>query len=455
MAGRSRGVALEEAFEQLLSGIEEFQGTLTPAKRKPQADLPSLRPPVLRAPKTVAAKKPVQCEVQCSKEDSPVTVSPDLQAGWLLGEDQRFSPVLPQERSPRFPTAPVHYPCIRQLSPEEHQQFLSRLRLYRQSLSQYTPQERLKSMRQRSTQVSTRLSISKAARTEIEHVRKRHFEAEMEVKQRRFRWRQFPAEICAGKRLWAGLALALSLVERWTRKAQGRRVRTTQELHIRSQRTLMLFLVTARICGKALLKAKKMRFCRLLQRLRPLRPYIRHWKANRRGKFIELVTDFLENSISRDVIYRLVTVWKQRVPSTQIITIQRGVKDWQSTKEAQKTLLLLQWERWEDQFPKGLGVKQAPKRVKELLLSDILKRKGMEHVKNIEKWQETCRNLQKARKKAVKADPLAEFPVLKLPPRPRFLLFLSPDELQTAQKAAEKKKSRWDRMAKPVRRKGY
>jgi len=309
MAGSSRGAAL---FEQLLSGIELFQGTVTPAKRRQQADLPALRSPVFRAPRSVPART-VQGEEQHSKEDSQVSVSPELQPGWLLGENQRFSPVIPPEQSPRFPSALVHYPCIRQLSPEEHQHLLSGLRLYRQSLSQYSPQERLKSLQQRSTQVSTRISINKAARTEIEHARKRHFQAEMEVKQRRFRWRQFPKEICAGKRLWAGLAVALGVVECWTRKSQARRVGDRQELHIRSQRTLMLFLATARLCGKALRKTKEMRFSRLLKGLRPLRPYICRWKANRRHKSLELVTDFLENSISRDVIYRLVTVWKQRV----------------------------------------------------------------------------------------------------------------------------------------------
>ena len=116
--------------------------------------------------------------------------------------------------------------------------------------------------------------------------------------------------------------------------------------------------------------------------------------------------------------------------------------------------MVLQWERWEGQFGKNLGAKETPTRVKELILTDIRRRKVKEHVANVENWQEMCRNLRKARKKALKEDPLAELPPVKWPVGPRFRLFLSPDELQTAQKVAEKKKSRWDRMAKP-RRKGY
>lgn len=318
---RKRGSALDEAFEQLLCGIEEFQGTITPVKRKQKVEIPSipaLRPPMLRVPRPLPVKKEEtrQTEDRSSRENSQIAASPDpLQPGWLLGEDMRFSPVIPVGRSPRFPSPPVYHPCVRQLSPEDHQQLLHGLRLYRQSLSQYTPQERLKSLRLRFTQASTRLSISKAAHIEIENARKRRFEADMEIKLRRFRWRQCPEEVTKGKKMWVGVAIALGVVEQWRRKGGQRRVSASQELHIRSQRTLMLFLAASRICGKTLRKAKQMRYSRLFKSLQPLKPYIRRWKSTRRHRFVELITDFLENSISRDVIYRLVTVWKQRVLS--------------------------------------------------------------------------------------------------------------------------------------------
>lgn len=289
---------------------------MTPVKRKQKVEIPSipaLRPPILRVPRPIPAKREEtrQVENHSSRESSQIVVSPDpLQPSWLLGESMRFSPIIPVEKSSHFPSPPVHHPCIRQLSPEDH---LHSLRLYHQSLSQYTPQERLKSIHLRSIQASTRLSISKAAHVEIENARKRRFEADMEIKLRRFQWRQYPEEVTKGKKMWVGVAIVLGVVEQWRRKGVHRKVRIRQELHIRSQRTLMLFLAASRICGKTLRKAKQMRFSRLFRSLQPLKPYIRRWKSTRRRKFIEIITDFLENSISRDVIYRIVTVWKQRV----------------------------------------------------------------------------------------------------------------------------------------------
>lgn len=117
-------------------------------------------------------------------------------------------------------------------------------------------------------------------------------------------------------------------------------------------------------------------------------------------------------------------------------------------------LLVQQWERWEEQLNRDFVSKDPPKRVKELIVAETLKRKVKKHMEDVENWQESCRLMRKARKKAINKDPLAEFPPLKLPKRPRFRLLLTSEELQIAHQTAEKKKSRWDRMAKPVQRKG-
>lgn len=116
--------------------------------------------------------------------------------------------------------------------------------------------------------------------------------------------------------------------------------------------------------------------------------------------------------------------------------------------------MVQQWERWELQLERDFSTKNPPKRVKEVIIAEIIKRKVKKHVEDIENWLESCRLVRKARAKALKQDPLGEFPPIKLPKRPKFQLLLTSEELQIAHQTAEKRKSRWDRMAKPVRRKG-
>ena len=148
----------------------------------------------------------------------------------------------------------------------------------------------------------------------------------------------------------------------------------------------------------------------------------------------------------------------------QIIAVQRGIKAWLRVRQAQKEFLLVQWERLEALGNGGKGTKAAgfvmkelrsesvvPQRIKEIMLWENLKGRTKDYANRVEDWLNSCELLKTDRISLLKDDPLAQPPPILFPPKPRFRLPLSMEALKGLVLAAEKKKSRWDRLSKETK----
>ena len=89
-----------------------------------------------------------------------------------------------------------------------------------------------------------------------------------------------------------------------------------------------------------------------------------------------------------------------------------------------------------------------PKHVKEALLSVHLKEKVSDYLTQREEWQHQCNVIQAEHKMQLEEDLLAEVSGPELPPKPKFVIWLSHSELEMLIQRAEKKKSRWERISK-------
>lgn len=199
--------------------------------------------------------------------------------------------------------------------------------------------------------------------------------------------------------------------------------------------------------GKIAATVKKRRAARAFKELQRLLPFVRRWKVRWLQARRERVTQFIEDSLCQDVIYKLIVAWKSK-----IVSAQRLIRRWLQRRRAQKTLQLLSWNRTE----RGFKPKQSeipPLAVKMLLISDLLRCKMKEYVRLVSQWKAECEEITavytQKRLETLFEDQIS---VLRLPPKPRFPALFSRDEVLGLMVQADKKKSRWSRLAKDSRR---
>jgi hypothetical protein len=90
----------------------------------------------------------------------------------------------------------------------------------------------------------------------------------------------------------------------------------------------------------------------------------------------------------------------------------------------------------------------VPETVKYILAGELLKEKVRLFIGRLQEWQSLCNEMKLEHKMRQDEDPLVQLPELKYPAAPRFSVNLSEAEIQELQRTAEKKRTRWERMAK-------
>ena len=217
---------------------------------------------------------------------------------------------------------------------------------------------------------------------------------------------------------------------------------------MRSQAILKFLLVMAISVGKITAKVRKRRTEKALKELQKLAPLVQRWKDRWLKSRRERVAQFIEDSLCQDVIYKLIVTWKSRV-----VSIQRLVRRWLQRRRAQKTLQLLMWNRVERAFRTTKPTEVPPLAVKMMLISDLLREKMKDYVALVRQWQANCQQIAEIyAQKRLETLLEEQISVLRLPPKPHFPVLISREEVLVLMVQADKKKSRWSRLAKGFRR---
>lgn len=217
---------------------------------------------------------------------------------------------------------------------------------------------------------------------------------------------------------------------------------------MRSQAILKFLLVMAISVGKIAAKVRKRRTERAFKELQRLVPFVQRWKDRWLKSRRERVVQFIEDSLCQDVIYKLIVTWKSRV-----VSIQRLIKRWLQRRKAQKTLQLLMWNRVERALRTTKQTEVPPLAVKLMLISDLLKEKLKDYVALVRQWQANCERIAEIyAQKRLETLLEEQISVLRLPSKPHFPVLISREEVLVLMVQADKKKSRWSRLAKGYRR---
>ena len=351
----------------------------------------------------------------------------------------RLSPLLPRESPPRFPPITVreklaaYKPSIRALSPDEILQVSQRIRSNISKARTYTPTARAAAAKAQALKEVTRSALIRTARNELHVQKQRRREEELQGKTRRFEWRRNAEEVAKGKVMWVGGIAALGVLGRWRRKMDTRKA-----LHCRSKGLLLWLLGLARTCGKFCRSVKLKREKRAFKTLERLRPYLKRCRAALKLRKAEIIAKIIENHLSREVLTRLIVLWKAKVRSRQVGRLQSAIRTFVAVRAAQRLLLQLQWERLE---AAGAISKQVPPHVRDAIIRENVKNRARKYAQALKRWT-LNREIHQSETKTYATLGLLPRSLKPLPPKPRFRPVWSPEDLQALIAATERRPRR-------------
>ena len=348
---------------------------------------------------------------------------------------QSFSPV------PRFPTLEEglrmlpHSPA----TPQGKHEVAVRIHKHISAIDDFKPYNFRLKLQEKAIKEDFRANVSRLARKEIEEsTRKRHSEY-LQEKLRRHEWRLRAEEISDCKRRWTALMFYISSLHYWSQKQAWR-----SGLHQRSQGVLKFLLLIAISVGKIAYKLRQKRYKRALVKLRKLAPIMSRWMSHHKAKMRESIAETVERSLSMAVFYQIIANWKRR-----IVLIQRCVKNWLQRRRTHKQFILSRWTLLEPLLKRPEAV---PDIVKLHFLNSFLKSRLQAHLFELENWRARCETVEEAYQKLLYESLDDPPPPPKLPLKPYFSILLTLEDVAELVAAAEKKKYRWQRIAKENKR---
>lgn len=319
----SRKKVLDQTYEALVTEISQFEHSFNSSKSllrgktfietTPYLDVqPAYVRRSLRRPK-LRADSPNEVSLL---HRLPLIAPSRLGPGSYQAETTRTALVASFEKAPRFPVTfqeriATYRPHVRQLSSGERKEVALRIQTNIAAIKRYTPDERLKTLREKAAMEETRLSLTRSFRTELASLTHRKREEDLQTKLRRFQWRMNPAAISKGKRKWVGLFCGFSAMSKWQSRFISRKI-----LHLRSEKVLKFLLVMCISIGRIRLLVSRNRRKKAFATLRKLVPFLTHWRRKHRKELVERVAETLEMATSRQTIYKLIGLWKRRVMLT-------------------------------------------------------------------------------------------------------------------------------------------
>lgn len=319
----SRKKVLDQTYEALVTEISQFEHSFNSSKSllrgktfigtTPYLDVqPAYVRRSLRHPK-LRADSPQESTLL---HRLPLLAPSRLGPGSYKPETSQTPLVASFETAPRFPVTfqeriATYRPHVRQLSSGERKEVALRIQTNIAAIKRYTPDERLKTLREKATMEETRLSLTRSFRTELASLTHRKREEDLQTKLRRFQWRMNPTAISKGKRHWAGLLCGLSVMSKWQSRFIHRKI-----LHLRSEKILKFLVVMCLSIGRIRILVSRNRRKKAFATLRKLVPFLAHWRRKHRKELVERVADTLETACSQQTIYRLIGLWKRRVVLT-------------------------------------------------------------------------------------------------------------------------------------------
>ena len=129
--------------------------------------------------------------------------------------------------------------------------------------------------------------------------------------------------------------------------------------------------------------------------------------------------------------------------------IQRCVKNWLQRRRTHKQFILARWTLLEPLLKRPEAV---PDIVKLHFLNSFLKSRLQAHLFELENWRARCETVEEAYQKLLYESLDDPPPPPKLPLKPYFSILLTLEDVAELVAAAEKKKYRWQRIAKENKR---
>lgn len=444
---------LSDALDSIFNEIQEFQLSLTisptaiflhPQKYSPKLILPpalkipSIRPNTKSIVQSLDPSAAPRCQFPVESVALPATPTA-IPVKWTFeSEAVRLSPLLPRESPPRFPPITIreklaaYKPSIRALSPEEIHQVAQRIQSNISKARTFTPTARIQAAKAQASREVTRLALRRAARNAIWSNRLRKRQEDLQAKTRRLEWRRNAGEVEKGREMWAGGMVALGVLGRWRLKMVTRKA-----LHSRAKGLLLWLLGVSQTCGKLRRSLQLKREKRAFETLRSLLPYINRRKKAIKAQKAEILADILETHLSREVLRRLIVVWKARVRLRQVGRLQSAVRTFAAVRAAQRLLLRLQWEQLE---ARTLS-RPIPALVKEAVIKENVRNRARKYAQALMRWAESVKIVKET-------SPDGAFGLLShspkpQPPKPHFRRLLSPEDLQALLTATERRSHRF------------
>lgn len=292
------------------------------------------------------------------------------------------------------------------------------------NLSLYRPQVKLEIMKRKSQLMAVREQLTRDVK---ESMAKHETEArlkKLQLKESKLELRLRKDEVIEISRGWLTLIGVVGCAFTSYKYALNRK-----RLHYRSSKVLKFLLIMAVCCGKIKVWLRKRRAKMALVKLQPIRFYTKLWVQSRRTILSNMVTDNIENSLTRNMLMRLMFDWSSRLKQ-----LQRAMLYCLMCKKILYNRLAKQWDL-------VVGKKESvPFAIKVLFLRTAIKAKLKEHSEALALWNFTV--ITKSRKRMYR-DPSTQSVIIS---KPTFSLKFAKEELNEINSKAMSRSNRWDYM---------
>jgi hypothetical protein len=291
----------------------------------------------------------------------------------------------------------------------------SRLRSNR-DLSLYKPQAKLEKLQRRAKLMAIREQITKDAKEAMDTHELEHRLQRIHMKESKLELRLRKDEVQVISRAWFTCIAVTGLAFNSYKIALNRK-----HLHIRSDKVLKFFLIMAITVGKLRLKLRRFRAKAAFVKLQPMRRHITRWIAKHKTRFARLITDNIENSMTRNMLTRLMFEWRSR-----LLKLQRGMLYCLLCKKVLYKMLVKQWEA----LPNARK-EPVPAAIKVIFIRQAIKDRLQVHNQSMSLWRAPLIPLKK--KQGV-------------PSKPAVNVKFTREELLLLDANARLRSNRWDYM---------
>lgn len=368
------------------------------------------------------------------------------------------SPACRFSSAPRFPSSSQfdYIPRHRKLTKDEKEAQKRRIAANK-DLESYKESNRKELLAKRGTINSTKMEVTKIAKSTLMESIKHRRQLALEDKFRRFEWRRNRTEVMEVGKSWISALLVLDVMVSIRHKYEHRK-----ELHIRSRYALLFLTVTSLSIGVILRRLKRIRTRRSLEVIsRLLVPVAKQWVSSRSSQYKALIVSLVEKAITQDIIFQLMVRWL-----AQLRRAQTAIRRFLARRRLMYIQAKMGWAIAEVSLKKNSKSRtfatdvfekpSIPDKVKEHYIRAYIQKKSLVFFNELAKYRRFCEKVSQqyeARRCERQAEQVMRGEVretdeeVSLPAPPVLFLGLTKDDFKAMIVEAEKNRLNWDKIA--------